>query len=62
MAKELIGDDILAEMVPFSFGHKDKGEEIKTAYIPNLWEKIEDPPEWKNDNHKKYNYNKKKRK
>ena len=33
-----------AEAVPFSFSHSDGGEEIKPAamaYIPNLWETIE---------------------
>ena len=56
-AKELIGDNICAEMVPFSFNHKDGGEEIRPApmaYIPNLWEKIEDLLEQNNDNNKKY--------
>ena len=42
-AKELVGDNVLEELVPFSFTHKDGGEEIKQApmaCIPNLWEKI----------------------
>ena len=59
-AKELVGDNIRAEMVPFSFTHKDGGEEIESAamaYIPNLWEKIKDLLEQNNDNCKKYNYN-----
>ena len=40
----LIGDDVCAEKAPFLFSHKDGGEEIRPAamaYIPNLWEKIE---------------------
>ena len=56
-AKELIGECVCSEMVPFSFSHKDGGEEIKPAamaYIPNLWEKIEDLLERNNDEHKKY--------
>ena len=55
-AKELIDDDICSEMVPFSFSHKDGGEEIKPAamaYIPNLWKKIEDVLERNNDDHRK---------
>ena len=59
-ANELVGDNICAEMVPFSFSHKDGGEEIKPAamaYIPNLWERIKDLLEQNNDNSKKYNYN-----
>ena len=35
--KQLVGD---AELVPFSFKHKDGGEVVKeaaVAYIPNLW-------------------------
>lgn len=44
-ARELVGDNIGAEMVPFSFAHQDGGEVIKEApcaYIPQLWKKIED--------------------
>ena len=44
MASELIGDNLEAELAPVSFSDKD-GEVIKEdpiAYIPHLWEKIED--------------------
>ena len=43
-AIKLIGDYVCAEKAPFSFSHEDGGEEIRQAamaYIPNLWEKIE---------------------
>ena len=43
VASELIGDNLEAELAPMSC-HKD-GEVIKEvplAYIPHLWEKIED--------------------
>ena len=56
-AKELIGDNINAELVPFSFTHKDGGEEIKPspmAYVPNLWEKIQCLLEQNQDDHKGY--------
>ena len=39
----LIGDNLKAELAPFSFKHKDGGEVIKQAaiaYIPDLWQKI----------------------
>ena len=45
VASELIGDNLEAELAPMSFSHKDGGEVIKDvpiAYIPRLWEKIED--------------------
>ena len=41
-ATALLGDDLVAELVPFSFPQKNGGE-IKPAahaYIPNLWNKI----------------------
>lgn len=44
-ASELVGDNLNAELTPFSFPHKDGGEVIQNApyaYIPNLWEKIKD--------------------
>ena len=44
VASELIGDNLEAELAPMSFSHKD-GEVIKDvpiAFIPRLWEKIED--------------------
>lgn len=42
-AAELVGDNLFAELAPFSFPHKDGGEVIRNvpcAYIPNLWEKV----------------------
>jgi hypothetical protein len=44
-ASELVGDNLSAELVPFSFPHKDGGEviqDVPCAYIPNLWRKISD--------------------
>ena len=44
-AKLLIGDNLKAELAPFSFKHRDGGEVIQEApiaYIPNLWMKIKD--------------------
>ena len=41
-ATALLGDDLVAESVPFSFPQKNGGEEIKPAalvYVPNLWHK-----------------------
>ena len=38
-ASELVGDNLDAELVPFSFPHKDGGEMIQDApcvYIPRL--------------------------
>ena len=55
-AHVLVGDNVCADVLPFSFSHKDGGEVIKpavTAYIPNLWE---DLLKQNNDN-KKCNYN-----
>ena len=58
---ELVGDNICAQIVPFSFSHKDGGEEIKPAviaymHILSLWERIKDLLEQNNDNNKRYNY------
>lgn len=56
-ATELVGDDVHAEMVPFSFKHKDGGEEIKPAAmacLPNLWEKIQDLLDSNSDDNKGY--------
>ena len=42
-ASELVGENLGAELTPFTFTHKDGGEVIENApmaYIPNLWEKI----------------------
>ena len=44
-AAQLVGDNLSAELTPFSFPHKDGGEEIKNApfaHIPNLWRKVKD--------------------
>ena len=56
-ARELVGDEVCAELVPFSFSHKDGGEVIKPAamaYIPDVWAKIQDLLENNDDNHKGY--------
>ena len=40
-ATALVGQDLVAELVPFTFPQKSGGEEIKPAalaYIPNLWD------------------------
>lgn len=40
---ELVGDNLSAELTPFSFPHKDGGEVIQNApyaHVPNLWEKV----------------------
>ena len=53
VASELIGDNLEAELAPMSFSHKDGGEVIKEApiaYIPRLWEKIEDLLNQNSDN------------
>ena len=45
VASEMVGDNLDAELAPMSFSHRDGGEVIKEvpiAYIPRLWEKIED--------------------
>jgi len=44
-AAELVGNNLGAELTPFSFPHKDGSEEILNAphaYVPNLWEKVKD--------------------
>ena len=44
-AAEIVGDNLSAELVPFSFPHKDGGEFISDApcaYVPQLWAKIHD--------------------
>ena len=56
-AAALVGDNLAAELVPFSFPHKDGGEVIHNApyaYIPNLWEKIEDLLEQNSDDSRGY--------
>ena len=56
-ATALLGDDLVAESVPFSFSQKNSGEEIKPAalvYVPNLWHKIERLLEQNNDTERGY--------
>ena len=51
-AKLLIGDNLKAELVPFSFKHRDGGEIIQEApmrYIPNLWTKVKDQMDQNSD-------------
>lgn len=39
------GSNLTAEVAPFSFTQKEGGEEIRAApiaYVPNLWQRIED--------------------
>ena len=44
-AKELVGDELVAERVPFTFALKEGGgEEVRPApymYVGSLWEKIQ---------------------
>ena len=52
-ASDLVGDNLEAELAPMSFTHKDGGEVIRDAplaYVPNLWEKIQDLLEQNSDN------------
>ena len=54
-AARLVGDDVMAELVPFSFSHKDGGEVIKPAamaYVEDLWAKIQDLLEANDDSHR----------
>jgi len=56
-ATALLGYDLVAELVPFSFPQKDGGEEIKPAafvYVPNLWQKIEHLLEQNDDKERGY--------
>ena len=56
-ASELVGDNLSAELTPFSFNHKDGGEIIKNAsfaYVPNLWEKVKDMLDRNSDDHRGY--------
>ena len=58
-ATALLGDNLVAELVPLSFPHKDGGEEIKPAalvYAPNLWQKIEDLIEQNDDKERGYTH------
>ena len=56
-ATDLIGDDIKAEKVPFSFSHKDGGDMVKPApmaYIPKVWQKVQDLLNQNSDHNKGY--------
>jgi len=56
-AAELVGDNLCAEKAPFSFSHQDGGEYIKDAafaYIPHLWEKIQDLMNQNSDDQRGY--------
>ena len=56
-AAYLIGDDIKAEMVPFSFSHKDCRDMVKPApmaYIPKVWQKVQDLLDQNSDQDKGY--------
>ena len=56
-ATELVGDNLSAELAPFSFPHKDGGEIIQTApyaYIPNLWDKVKDLLDQNSDEQRGY--------
>lgn len=56
-ANELVGDNLSAELVPFSFPHKDGGEIIKDvpyAYIPCLWRKVNDLLDQSSDDKRGY--------
>lgn len=51
----MVGDNLEAELAPMSFSHNDGGKLIKDtpiAYIPRLWEKIEDILNQKSDDNK----------
>ena len=59
-AKQLIGDNLKAELVPLTFKHRDGGEVIKEAamaYIPNLWLKISELLDQNSDESKRYIHN-----
>ena len=63
-AKLLIGDNLKAELAPFSFKHRDGGEFIQEApmvYVPNLWMKIKDQMNQNSDKNdgkeKRHSYN-----
>ena len=45
LAKEAVGDNMAAEMVPFTFPAEGRGEEIHEApfvYVPNLIARVSD--------------------
>lgn len=56
-AIQLVGDNLSAELVPFSFSHKDGGEIIKDApcaHIPNLWRRVSDLLDQNSDDKRGY--------
>lgn len=56
-AAELVGDNLCAELAPFSFPHQDGGEVIRSApcaYIPDLWRKIKDMLDQNSDDQRGY--------
>lgn len=51
-AKELIGDNLRAELIPLTFTCKDGSEEVKEtpmAYIPRLWDSLHNNLEHNDD-------------
>ena len=59
-ASELIGDNLGAELTPFSFPHKDGGEVIQNApnaYVLDLWEKIKAMLDQNSDDDRGYTLN-----
>lgn len=58
-ASELVGDNLCAELAPFSYPYQDGGEIIRDApyaYIPNLWEKVKDLLDQNSDDQRGYVY------
>ena len=58
-AKQLLGENLKAELVPLTFKHRDGGEVIKEAamaYIPDLWLKISELLDQNCDGNKRYIY------
>lgn len=56
-AKELVGDNIKAELTPLTFPCKDGGEEVRQAtmaYVPRLWESIQATLEHNDDERRRY--------
>ena len=56
-AKELLGENLKAELVPLTFKHRDGGEVIKEAamaYVPDLWLKISNLLDQNSDQSKRY--------
>lgn len=54
-AAELIGDNLEAELVPFTHKHKDGGYIFKSAPFactPNLWDKVSSLLEQNSDDHR----------